>query len=64
MENGSNVSRAELAAVVRELRLTIVVSTFAAQAVISVFSPAIAAAAAGAVAFAWKGLPFLLHRFL
>ena len=61
MENGTHVSRAELGAVVRELRLTIIVSTFAAQAVISVFSPAAAGVAAGLAAFAWKGIPFLAH---
>ena len=56
------VTRPELSAVVRELRLTIVVSALAANAVVTYASPLVAGALAVVVAFGWKVLPFLLHR--
>jgi len=57
-----HITRPEFQAVVRELRLTIVVSALAANAIVDYASPIIAGGVAAVVAIGWKVLPFLLHR--
>ena len=57
-----HITRPEFQAVVRELRLTIVVSALAANAIVDYASPIIAGGVAAVVAVGWKVLPFLFQR--
>ena len=61
-DNPDHVTRPELAATVRELRLTIIVSALGANALVTYVSPLAAGALAAGIAITWKALPFLLHH--